>query len=241
MEDALNAARARDGGSPSQSEVFFSRAEAAGPVRVLVVDDDAPFRQALAELLVAHGLDVVGTAASGEEAIERVLDLAPDVALMDMQMPGMSGAQTAARLFELAPVTRVVMLTISGADDDVLEAMLSGASGYLVKGIPPDGLVAGIRAAAGGAALLSPGIATRLLGRIRTDKAAYPRPVAAILSERELEVLELIARGKANAEIARTLFLSPNTVRNHISNILSKLQISNRTEATAYAIRKGLV
>jgi DNA-binding NarL/FixJ family response regulator len=240
MDDALNAARARGSDDPSTSE-GISAANGAGQVRVLVVDDDAPFREALAELLRAHDLEVVGTAESGEEAIERVLDLAPDVVLMDMQMPGMTGAQAAARLFEIAPVSRVVMLTISGADDDVLEAMLAGASGYLVKGIPPDGLVAGIRAAAAGAALLSPGIAAQLLGRLRTDATASARPAAAILSDRELEVLELIARGKANAEIARTLFLSPNTVRNHISNILAKLQISNRTEATAYAIRNRLV
>jgi len=160
---------------------------------------------------------------------------------MDLQMPGLSGSETALRLREVAPASRVLMLTISGVDEDVLEAMLAGASGYLVKGTPPEALVAAIRAVAAGAALLSPGIATKLLGRIRVDAAAPPRPGPAILSERELEVLELIARGKPNAEIARTLYLSPNTVRNHISNILSKLQISNRTEATAYAIRSGLV
>ncbi len=165
----------------------------------------------------------------------------PDIVLMDLQMPGLSGSETALRLREVAPASRVLMLTISGVDEDVLEAMLAGASGYLVKGTPPEALVAAIRAVAAGAALLSPGIATKLLGRIRVDAAAPPRPGPAILSERELEVLELIARGKPNAEIARTLYLSPNTVRNHISNILSKLQISNRTEATAYAIRSGLV
>jgi DNA-binding NarL/FixJ family response regulator len=134
---------------------------------------------------------------------------------------------------------RVLMLTVSAADDDVLTAMLAGASGYLLKGTPPQGLVAGIRAAATGGALLSPGIATKLLGRIQV-KPSSP-PVATVLSDREFEVLELLARGKQNAEIAQTLLLSPNTVRNHISNILSKLQISNRTEATAYAIRSGLV
>ena len=205
------------------------------------MDDDVAFRTALAELLGAHGLDVVGSAGSGEEAIEAVGVVVPDVVLMDMQMPGLSGAGTTARLQTVAPETRVLMLTVSGADDDVVEAMLAGASGYLVKGTSPEALVASIRAAAAGAAMLSPAIATKLLGRLRDGAAAGARPRAEVLSGRELEVLELLARGKANGEIARMLYLSPNTVRNHISNILSKLQISNRTEATAYAIRSGLV
>ena len=240
MDEALPAAEDRSviGSSDSVRTTAEARADA---VRVLVVDDDRPFRDALAELLRTYGLDVVGTAGSGEQAIEAVRNVAPDIVLMDMQMPGLTGSQTALRLRAVAPASRVLMLTISGADEDVLEAMLAGASGYLVKGTPPEALVAAIQAAAAGAALLSPGIATKLLGRIRGDATAPPRPAPAILSERELEVLELLARGKPNAEIARTLYLSPNTVRNHISNILSKLQISNRTEATAYAIRSGLV
>jgi len=216
-------------------------APATGRVRVLVVDDDAAFRDALTELLRAHGIDVVGTVGSGEAALEEVRVVVPDVVLMDMQMPGLSGAVTAGRLLTVAPETRVLMLTVSGADDDVLEAMLAGASGYLVKGTAPEALVASIRAAAAGAAMLSPEIATKLLGRIRAESTTDERVRGEILSERELEVLELLARGKANGEIARMLYLSPNTVRNHISNILSKLQISNRTEATAYAIRSGLV
>jgi DNA-binding NarL/FixJ family response regulator len=240
MDEALPAAdeRSEDGLSESARTAGGAGATA---VRVFVVDDDLPFREALAELLRAHGLDVVGTAGSGEQAIAVVKDIAPDIVLMDLQMPGLSGSQTAVRLRAVAPASRVLMLTISGADEDVLEAMLAGATGYLVKGTPPEALVAAIRAVAAGAALLSPGIATKLLGRIRVDATAAPRPGPAILSDRELEVLELLALGKPNAEIARTLYLSPNTVRNHISNILSKLQISNRTEATAYAIRSGLV
>jgi len=215
--------------------------QGADAVRVVVVDDDRLFRTALAELLALNGLDVVGVASSGERVLELIDTTNPDVVLMDIQMPGLTGIETTARLQAVAPAVRVLMLTISGADDDVLDAMLAGASGYLVKGTPPETLVAGIRAAAAGGALLSPGIATKLLGRIRTSPASSPSPMATILSDRELEVLELLARGKQNGEIAQTLTLSPNTVRNHISNILSKLQISNRTEATAYAIRSGLV
>jgi DNA-binding NarL/FixJ family response regulator len=208
-------------------------------VRVLVVDDDDHFRLGLAELLSSHGLDVVGTAADGEAAIEECRTLGPDVVLMDVQMPGLSGIEAARAVVEACPDARVVMLTVSGDGEDVLEAMLAGATGYLVKGTSPDALVAGIRAAAAGDALLSPGLAIKLLGRVKTAAPAYEN--GALLSERELEVLRLLAAGKANADIARALYLSPYTVRNHISSILSKLQIANRTEAAAYAIRSGLV
>ena len=213
-------------------------------VRVLVVDDDDLFRDGLAELLAANDVEVVAQCADGQAAIAKAAELRPDVVLMDLQMPRLSGIETTRQIVEAHPSARVLMLTISGQDRDVLEAMLAGACGYLVKGTPPEGLVAGIRAAAAGDALLSPAIARRLLGhaRISIDGAeARLASPAGTLSERELEVLKLMARGKPNAEIARELFLSPHTVRNHISNILSKLQIANRTEATALAIRSGLV
>ena len=208
-------------------------------VRVLVVDDDDHFRAGLAELLSTHGLDVAGTAGNGKDAIDACRTLRPDVVLMDVQMPGLNGIDAARGVLEACPDSRVVMLTVSGDGDDVLEAMLAGATGYLVKGTGPDALVAGIRAAAAGDALLSPGLAVKLLGRVQT--AAPATGNGALLSERELEVLRLLAAGKANADIARDLYLSPYTVRNHISSILSKLQIANRTEAAAYAIRSGLV
>ena len=210
-------------------------------VSVLVVDDDDLFREGLAGLLTAHELDVVGTAANGKAAIQAAATLEPDVVLMDVQMPGLTGIEAIQGVLDAHPSTRVLMLTISGDGEDVLDAMLAGATGYLVKGTSPVALVGGIRAAAAGDSLLSPGIAAKLLGTMRSPEAAPPVLDGAILSGRELEVLELLARGKANAEIARELFLSPHTVRNHISNILSKLQFANRTEATAYAIRNGLV
>jgi DNA-binding NarL/FixJ family response regulator len=208
-------------------------------VRVLVVEDDDNFRVGLAELLTVHGLDVVATASNGRDAVDVTRMLRPDIVLMDIHMPGVDGIAATRGVVSVWPEARVVMLTVSGDGADVLDAMLAGATGYLVKGTSPEALVAGIRAAAAGDALLSPGLAAKLLGRVQS---AAPSPVdAALLSERELEVLQLLACGKANAEIARELYLSPHTVRNHISSILSKLQIANRTEAAAYAIRSGLV
>jgi DNA-binding NarL/FixJ family response regulator len=209
-------------------------------VRVLVVDDDEDFRHGLAELLTLHGLDVVATARDATDAIDVSRMLRPDVVLMDVHMPGANGIQATPGVLQAWPETKVVMLTVSGDGTDVLDALLAGATGYLVKGTEPGALVAGIRAAAAGDALLSPGLATKLLGRVQAAAPVVARD-GAVLSERELDVLRLLAGGKANIDIARELFLSPYTVRNHISSILAKLQIANRTEAAAYAIRSGLV
>jgi DNA-binding NarL/FixJ family response regulator len=209
-------------------------------VRVLVVDDDEHFRNGLTELLTAHGLDVVATARDARDAIDVSRMLRPDVVLMDVEMPGPNGIQATPAVLQVCPEAKVVMLTVSGDGTDVLDALLAGATGYLVKGTEPAALVAGIRAAAAGDALLSPGLATKLLGRVQVAAPVAARD-GALLSERELDVLRLLAAGKANIDIARELFLSPYTVRNHISSILAKLQIANRTEAAAYAIRSGLV
>jgi DNA-binding NarL/FixJ family response regulator len=214
--------------------------DASDRVRVLVVDDDEHFRNGLTELLTAHGLDVVATARDARDAIDVSRMLRPDVVLMDVEMPGPNGIQATPAVLQVCPEAKVVMLTVSGDGTDVLDALLAGATGYLVKGTEPAALVAGIRAAAAGDALLSPGLATKLLGRVQVAAPVAARD-GALLSERELDVLRLLAAGKANIDIARELFLSPYTVRNHISSILAKLQIANRTEAAAYAIRSGLV
>jgi DNA-binding NarL/FixJ family response regulator len=187
-----------------------------------------------------HDLEVVGEAATGEQAIAVVSDLAPDVVVMDLSLPGMSGTEAIREMSNVAPQTRVLVLTISGDESDVTEAILAGACGYLLKDASIQEIITGIRTASAGESLISPKIAGRLLDRIRTSSAdAYDdRPE---LTERECEVLCRVAEGKDNLEIARELFISPNTVKNHISNILAKLQIENRIQAAVYAVRRGIV
>ena len=212
-------------------------------LRVLVVDDHDLFRTGLRNLLAEEGVNVVGEAENGETAIRLAADLAPDVVIMDLNMPGAGGVETTKRLASLAPLSRVVVLTISADDDDVMNAVMAGACGYLLKDSSIQELIAGIRAASEGESLISPQIAAKVLQRLRAqskdvDAAATIR---AELSDRELEVLKLIANGKDNAQIASELFISPKTVKNHISNILMKLQIENRIQAAVYAVRSGIV
>ena len=211
-------------------------------LRVLLVDDHDLFRSGLRTLLEDQGLQVVGEADNGRAALQLVAELAPDVVVMDLKMPGLTGVETTRQVSSIAPRTRVVVLTISADDDDVMAALLAGACGYLLKDSSIDQLVAGIHAAASGESLISPQIAAKVLQRLRAqtpDTAA--RAIRTELSARELEVLRLIAIGKDNAEIARDLFISPKTVKNHISNILMKLQIENRIQAAVYAVRSGIV
>jgi DNA-binding NarL/FixJ family response regulator len=212
-------------------------------VRVVVVDDHDLFRTGLKNLLEEQGVNIVGEAPNGQTAIRLASDLAPDVVVMDLNMPGLTGVETTRKLAGIAPLTRVVVLTISAEDDDVMDAVMAGACGYLLKDSSIQDLITGIRAAAAGESLISPQIAAKVLQRLRAqssneDAAATIR---AELSHREIEVLKLIANGKDNAQIARELFISPKTVKNHISNILMKLQIDNRIQAAVYAVRSGIV
>ena len=210
---------------------------------MLLVDDHDLFRSGLRSLLEEQGLQVVGEADNGSEALRLVGELAPDVVVMDLKMPGLTGVETTRQVTSIAPRTRVVVLTISVDDDDVMDAVVAGACGYLLKDSSIDTLIAGIRAAASGESLISPQIATKVLQQLRAQTAdtAAAKTIRTELSERELEVLRLIANGKDNAEIARELFISPKTVKNHISNILMKLQIENRIQAAVYAVRSGIV
>jgi DNA-binding NarL/FixJ family response regulator len=211
--------------------------------RVLVVDDHDLFRTGLRSLLEEHGVNVVGEAPNGEQAVKLSRELAPDVVVMDLNMPGISGVEATRKISEIAPLARVVVLTISDQDADVLDAIVAGACGYLLKDSSIDDLLRGIRSAAIGESLISPHIASKVLQRVRASNT-LPGGAEAIrseLSDREIEVLKLIANGKDNAQIAAELFISPKTVKNHISNILMKLQIENRIQAAVYAVRSGIV
>ena len=215
---------------------------AKGGIRVLIVDDHGLFRTGLRNLLEEQGIQVVGEAGEGAEALELVRELTPEVVLMDLNMPGMAGVEATQRIVRAAPLTRIVVLTISDDDTDVMDAILAGACGYLLKDSSIHDLVRGINAAAVGESLISPQIAAKVLQRVRAT-STVPRAAEIVrseLSDRELEVLRLIANGKDNAEIARELTISPKTVKNHISNILVKLQIDNRIQAAVYAVRSGL-
>jgi DNA-binding NarL/FixJ family response regulator len=212
-------------------------------LRVLLVDDHDLFRTGLKNLLEEHGVQVVGEAPNGQTALRLVPELVPDVVIMDLNMPGLSGVETTRHLTGLAPLARVVVLTISVDDEDVMNAVMAGACGYLLKDSSIDDLIVGIRAAAAGESLISPQIAAKVLQRLRSQAKSEDaaETIRAELSDREIEVLKLIANGKDNAEIARELFISPKTVKNHISNILMKLQIDNRIQAAVYAVRSGIV
>jgi DNA-binding NarL/FixJ family response regulator len=211
-------------------------------LRVLLVDDHDLFRTGLRNLLEEQGVQVVGEASGGADALRIVREIAPDVVVMDLNMPGMTGVEATREITAVAPLTRVVVLTISDEDDDVMDAIVAGACGYLVKDSSIEELMRGIHAAAVGESLISPPIASKVLQRMRAvtlDQGA--ETIRAELSERELDVLRLIANGKDNAEIAEALHISPKTVKNHISNILMKLQIENRIQAAVYAVRSGIV
>src|SRR3954452_23757196 len=218
-------------------------ADSAPSPRVLLVDDHEIYRAGLRGLLEEQGIDIVGEAASGEDAVQLVEETHPSVVIMDLNMPGMGGIEATRRISTVSPLTRVVMLTVSSTAPDITDAVLAGAGGDLLKSATTQEIVNGIGAAARGDALLSPSVAAKLLDRVREQPArpAVPDPASASLTDREIEVLRLLSSGMDNAEIGRTLFISPSTVKNHISSILLKLQIENRIQAAVYADRSGLV
>jgi DNA-binding NarL/FixJ family response regulator len=207
------------------------------------VDDHDLFRTGLRNLLEEQGVHVVGEADTGTEALKQVREVAPDVVVMDLNMPGISGVEATRQISMVAPLTRVLVLTISDQDADVMDAIYAGACGYLLKDSSIQELMQGIGAAAVGESLVSPTIASKVLQRVRASSASQrdAETIQSELSDREIQVLKLIANGKDNAEIAGDLHISPKTVKNHISNILMKLQIDNRIQAAVYAVRSGIV
>jgi DNA-binding NarL/FixJ family response regulator len=217
--------------------------DAAGtePLRVVIADDHPVYRGGLAGLLRQVGIDVVAEVPDGEAAIRAVTEHAPDVMVMDLNMPGISGLEATRRLTAQAPATRVLVLSVSAQEADVTDAILAGACGYVLKEAPVEDVAAAIRAAAAGQSVISPRIATMLLRRVRDAADREPVLARAQLSAREVDVLRLMADGRSNHEIAHALVISPSTVRNHISSILMKLQVENRVQAAVRAVRDRLV
>ncbi|RSN20661.1 DNA-binding response regulator [Amycolatopsis sp. WAC 01416] len=212
-------------------------------VRVLIVDDQALFREALATLLeVQPGIEVVGEAADGEQAVRLCAELHPDVALMDLRMPVLDGIAATARLRAEQPGVRVLALTTFDDDEDVFAALRAGAVGYLLKDVSSTRLVEALVAAERGESVLQPSVAAKLVARVARLPAETPRaqPLATPLSERELEVVRLLAVGRSNREIAKTLFLAEGTVKNLVTSVLSKLQVRDRTQAALRARELGL-
>lgn len=211
------------------------------PLRVLLVDDHEEFRTGLLALLAAvDGCEVVGSAADGHEAVALALDLQPDVVLMDLQMPKVNGMDATARIVQSSPHISVVVLTMMEDPDSVFAAMRAGARGYLLKGARRQEIVRAIQSVGAGEVIFGPGIADRVMSYfssapLRSDDDAFPE-----LTEREREVLVMIAQGLENAEIARALGLSVKTVRNHASNIFAKLQVAHRAQAIVRARDAGL-
>jgi two-component system NarL family response regulator len=212
------------------------------------VDDHALFRRGLEMVLEAEpDIELVGEASDGEEAVEKAGESLPEVILMDIRMPRTSGIEACRALKELVPSTKIVMLTISDEEEDLFEAIRAGASGYLLKDIPLDEVADTVRAVNGGQSLINPSMAGKLLTEFATlarrdDDDSRPQQVPAPkLTDREMQVLKLVARGMNNRDIAKELFISENTVKNHVRNILEKLQIHSRMEAVMVAVREKLI
>jgi two-component system NarL family response regulator len=233
----------------------------------VIADDHVVYRRGLSQALEAQALgaqptiDVVAEAGDGQDAVARVEELVPDVVLMDIRMPRRNGIDAARDIRARMPTVRVVMLTVSEEEDDLFEAIKAGANGYLLKEQPPEDVAAAIHAVSQGDSLITPSMASKLLrefsalatragGPIQTDRnsqtdrtardAQPPAAPAPVLTPRELEVLTLVAQGLSNRAVADQLYISENTVKNHVGNILEKLQLHSRTEAVMYAVRRGL-
>ena len=210
-------------------------------IRVLIADDHPHFRDGLRALLVsAPDLEVVGEAGDGEQAISLAAKLQPDVILMDLNMPGMGGIEATRRILRTSPHIAILVISMFEDDDSVFTALQAGARGYLLKGALKAEILRSIRAVASGEAIFGPSIAKRLIQYFATPRPSAPPDAFPELTDREHEILALIARHDTNPEIAKRLYLSPKTVRNHVSNIFTKLQVSDRAQAIIRAREAGL-
>jgi DNA-binding NarL/FixJ family response regulator len=214
-------------------------------IRVLIADDQALMRAGFRLILQAEpDLELVGEAADGREAVAEAARLRPDVVLMDVRMPELDGIEATRRLLDGNDHTKVVMLTTFDMDEYVYQALRAGASGFLLKDVPPEQLVAGIRSVASGDSLLAPSITRRLIQqfvRRPPDALRTPSPELARLTAREVEVLRMMARGRSNAEIATEFFVSETTVKTHVAHLLAKLGLRDRVQAVVFAYESGLV
>ncbi|MHB1595694.1 MAG: response regulator [Streptosporangiaceae bacterium] len=221
------------------------------PIRTLIVDDHALFLRGLEIVLLTEpDIEVVGQAGDGAEAVRKAGEQLPDVVLMDVRMPRSSGIEACRQIKEIAPSAKIVILTMSDEEEDLFEAIRAGASGYLLKDIPLDEVAEAVRAVHCGQSLISPSMAGKLLTefavlanreREADQDARGERVPAPKLTDREMQVLKLVARGMNNRDIAKELFISDNTVKNHVRNILEKLQIHSRMEAVMVAVREKLI
>jgi DNA-binding NarL/FixJ family response regulator len=244
MMSAVTYGAAQDGAAePADSD--RARPDQGESIRVLVVDDHALFRRGL-EMVLSQEKDitVVGEAGDGDQAIEQAADLLPDIVLLDVRMPKQSGINACIGIKDVVPSARIIMLTISDDENDLYEAVKAGASGYLLKEISIEEVATAVRAVHNGQSLISPSMASKLLSEFASmikrgdERQQIPAPR---LTERELEVLRLVARGLNNRDIAKQLYISENTVKNHVRNILEKLQLHSRMEAVVYAVREKLL
>ncbi len=224
---------------------MVAEVEAGDAIRVLICDDHALFRRGLIMVLESEeGIEVVAEAEDGDDAVRKAEESAPDVVLMDVRMPKMSGIEATRAIAEVVPSAKILMLTVSDEEEDLYEAVKAGATGYLLKEISIEEVANAIRAVVQGQSLISPSMASKLLTEFNTlvrraeEKQQFPAPR---LTDRELEVLKLVAQGMSNREIADDLYISENTVKNHVRNILEKLHLHSRMEAVVYAVREKLL
>ncbi len=216
------------------------------PIRVLVVDDHALFRRGLQMVLGSESdIEVVGEASDGAEALKVASETLPDIVLMDVRMPRRGGIDATTAIKDAVPSAKIIMLTISDEEGDLYDAIKAGAMGYLLKEISIEEVATAVRAVYGGQSLISPSMASKLLNEfatmVRKDDERQQQVPTPRLTDREMEVLKLVAKGLNNRDIAKQLFISENTVKNHIRNILEKLQLHSRMEAVVYAVREKLL